>query len=170
MSLSQSLKSHLKRSVASAARYIKQNEESLETCKHKLTYLKKWNTTCPDGEEGRIKIDSVGLHLNVGDLESYIQGIIETIKMSKWEQKFYTYMYNKDKANALKYHNKISTQQLIENEIIVEDEESGNFKSIIEFEKNDGFDVVEGGEAHRRHSKYMKECYDDRVKMLSYLN
>ena len=170
MSLPDDVKVYVKMVVGLHMDYIQKNEEQLELAKIGLDTLAAWDTEAPPGKVAIANVEGVGEKLSHKELLGHVSGLIQMNTITKWSQKFYTYIHNKDKTKALKYHDKLNEKWLEQNEKLAEQDRDPKRKIELEIATHNGVDVVSGDEAYRQHSKEMKKKYDDRVLMLSYLN
>ena len=107
----------------------------------------------PEGKEGLIRA---------------IANLVTLRQPSLWKQKFYTYVYNRDKANATKYHDKLfkhSNEKLEElNEAMERGEE---IKIALNHAVNEGgtsIDTAEGG--YLRIANEFKKAHEQRKGLL----
>ena len=103
------------------------------------------------------------------EIERILAGIKPGRQNSIWKQKFYTYVYNRDKANATKYHHKLQKFEMDRLEELHEESENGTtLVTIID-------DTINGGDADETSNNegaYLaianefKKSYDLRKKLL----
>ena len=104
-----------------------------------------------------------------------IEDILAMIKPSRqnsiWKQKFYTYVYNRDEADAIKYHYKLHKFEMDNLESLHEDSENGKtLVAIIDKSQNDGDAETSNGEgAYLAIANDYKKFYELRKRILGIL-
>ena len=104
------------------------------------------------------------------ELETLLDNIGNSRKLSIYKQKFYTYVYNKDKANATKYHTKLITltSEMLE-DITDAMEEGEEVKVGINKGAEGGAEVIPEEGGYLAVADEFKRDYDFRKKLLEYM-
>lgn len=106
------------------------------------------------------------------ELEGLLDALRPMRKMSLYKQKFHTYVYNKDKTNATKYHTRLTSYTADYLETLSEAMEDGGRDLVIGInhdinEKEGEFHKGEGG--YLALANEFKVAYESREQMLKYM-
>lgn len=102
------------------------------------------------------------------EIERLLVMIKPNRRHSIWKQKFYTYVFNRDKANAIKYHDKLHKYEMDSLEELYEEVEAdGEVFCHIDNTINNEDDIVCDGEgSYLRTANAYKKSYETRKKLI----